>query len=69
MLPLDGAQLTRIRVLIALGTWGLKYEMPGPSPVRVVDTRSGDDVLQVFVSRKTGRRVAAAHVRPRAVNR
>lgn len=58
-----------VPVLIALGAWGLRYELPGPAPVRVIDTRSGEDVEQVFVNRRTGRRVAAAHVRPRAVNR
>ena len=53
-----------IPVLIALGAWGTRFELEAPPPVRIVDTRSGDEVEQVFVSRRTGRRVEAEHVRP-----
>lgn len=53
-----------VPVLIALGIWGTRWELEGPPPVKIVDTTTGEDVEQVFVTRKTGRRVDAALVRP-----
>lgn len=51
-------------VLMALATWGTRWERQGPSPVQVVDTATGDEVVQVFVSARTGEQVPTSRVLP-----
>ena len=51
-------------VLAAMIQWGTRWELEGRAAVQLVDTGSGDEVDQVFVSARTGRRVDPARVRP-----
>ena len=51
-------------VVLALAHWGNRWEGEGRAPVRMVDQETGDEVEQVLVSARTGKRVSGKRVLP-----
>lgn len=51
-------------VLMALASWGDRWEPNGLPPIRIVDVATGDEVEQILVSARTGQRVPPDRVRP-----